>query len=279
LSGAVIDPRAVVHEGARLGSDVVVGPFCVIGPEVAIGDRTRLGSHVVIDGRVSLGPDNAISPFVSLGGPPQDLKYAGEPTEVTIGARNRICEYVTVSRGTKGGGGITRIGDDNLFMAYAHIAHDAVVGSRIVFANAATLAGHVTVGDDATIGAFSAVHQHCRVGRHAYIGGFSVVTQDALPFAKTVGHKPACYGLNRIGLERKGFGPETLRRLEAALRLLTRRRLSLPAAVAAMRAAAAEWDGEPAVEELIAFVAGTERGVIVAPPGSGRSRGSAAIPS
>jgi UDP-N-acetylglucosamine acyltransferase len=189
VSRASIDPRAVVHPEAKLGEDVVVGPFCVVGGDVLVGDRTRLTAHVVVDGRVTLGPDNVVAPFASLGGPPQDLKYAGEPTSVTIGAGNRICEYVTVSRGTAGGGGVTRIGDNNLFMAYTHIAHDANVGSRIVFANAATLAGHVEVGDDATVGGFSGVHQFCRIARHAFIGGYSVVTQDALPWVMTVGNR------------------------------------------------------------------------------------------
>ena len=255
----MIDPRAVVHEGARLGSDVVVGPYCVVGPEVEIGDRTKLTSHVVIDGRVSLGPDNTISPFVSLGGPPQDLKYAGEPTRVTIGARNRICEYVTVSRGTKGGGGVTRIGDDNLFMASAHIAHDDVVGSRIVFANAATLAGHVEVGDDATIGAFSGVHQFCRIAMHAFIGGYSVVTQDALPWVLTVGNRAESHGVNIVGLKRKGYPPETIEAIKACYLTLFRGKMLLKEAIARVE----EESGSIAeIRYFLDFVKSSKRGVV-----------------
>lgn len=259
MSGARIDPRAIVHPDATLGEDVFVGPFCVIGPEVSIGDRTRLEAHVVIDGRLSLGPDNAVAPFASLGGPPQDLKYAGEPTSVTIGAGNRICEYVTVSRGTAGGGGVTRIGDNNLFMAYAHIAHDGNVGSRIVFANAATLAGHVEVGDDATVGAFSGVHQFCRIARHAFVGGYSVVTQDALPWVITVGNRAVSHGVNVVGLKRKGYPRETVDAIKRCYLTLFRSKLLLEEALAKVEA---ESGSIPEIRYFLDFVRSSKRGVV-----------------
>ena len=259
MSQARIDPRAIVHPDAKLGEDVVVGPFCVVGSAVAIGDRTRLEAHVVIDGRVRLGPDNVVAPFASLGGPPQDLKYAGEPTSVTIGANNRICEYVTVSWGTVGGGGVTRIGDNNLFMAYAHIAHDANVGSRIVFANAATLAGHVEVGDDSTIGAFSGVHQFCRIARHAFVGGYSVVTQDALPWVLTVGNRAVSHGVNVVGLKRKGYPQETVDAIKRCYLTLFRSKLLLEDAIAKVEA---ESGSIPEIRYFLDFVRSSKRGVV-----------------
>jgi UDP-N-acetylglucosamine acyltransferase len=259
MSQAWIDPRAAVHPDAKLGEDVVVGPYCVVGAEAEIGDRTRLESHVVVDGRTHLGPDNVVAPFSSLGGPPQDLKYGGEPTSVTIGAGNRFCEYVTVSRGTAGGGGITRIGDRNLFMAYSHIAHDANVGSRIVFANAATLAGHVEVGDDATVGAFTGVHQFCRVARHAFIGGYSVVTQDALPWVLTVGNRAVSHGVNIVGLKRKGYASETIDAIKRCYMTLFRSKMLLEDAIAKVEA---ESGSIEEVRYFLEFVRGSKRGVV-----------------
>ncbi len=259
MSEAWIDPRAIVHPDAKLGEDVFVGPFCVVGSEVSIGDRTRLTSHVVVDGRLSLGPDNLVAPFASLGGPPQDLKYAGEPTSATIGAGNRICEYVTVSRGTAGGGGVTRIGDNNLFMAYAHIAHDANIGSRIVFANAATLAGHVEVGDDSTVGAFSGVHQFCRIARHAFVGGYSVVTQDALPWVLTVGNRAESHGVNVVGLKRKGYPQETVDAIKRCYLTLFRSKLLLEEALAKVEA---ESGSIPEIRYFLDFVRSSKRGVV-----------------
>jgi UDP-N-acetylglucosamine acyltransferase len=258
LSQPSIDPRAVVHPEAVLGDDVVVGPFCVIGPEVSIGDRTRLTAHVVIEGRVNLGADNVVAPFASLGGPPQDLKYAGEATSVTIGAANRICEYVTVNRGTAGGGGVTRIGDNNLLMAYTHIAHDANVGSRIVFANAATLAGHVEVGDDATVGGFSGVHQFCRIARHAFVGGYSVLSQDALPWVMSVGNRAVSHGVNIVGLKRKGYSPETIEAIKRCYMTLFRSKLLLEDAIAKVEA---ESGSVPEVRYFLDFVKSSKRGV------------------
>ncbi len=259
MSGPWVDPRAAVHPDAKLGDDVFVGPFCHVGPEAVIGARTRLESHVVVDGRVEIGADNSIAPFASIGGPPQDLKYAGEPTRVTIGDGNRICEYVTVSRGTAGGGGITRVGDKNLLMAYAHIAHDANVGSRIVFANAATLAGHVEVGDDATVGAFSGVHQFCRVAKHAFIGGYSVVTQDALPFVLTVGNRAVSHGVNLIGLKRKGYPPATIDAVKRCYMTLFRSKMLLEDALVKVEADSGDVEE---VRYFLEFVKSSKRGVV-----------------
>jgi UDP-N-acetylglucosamine acyltransferase len=269
---ARIHPAAVVDPGAELADGVVVGPHAVIGAEVAVGEGTAVGAGAQLQGPARIGRGNRIFPHACLGFDPQDLKFGGERTRLEIGDRNHFREFVTVHRGTAQGGGLTAIGSDGLFMAYSHVAHDCRVGDRVIFANGATLAGHVEVGDDATIGAFSAVHQHCRVGRHAYIGGFSVVVQDALPFVKTVGHKPACYGLNRVGLERKGFDQEALRRLHAAVRALTRSGLNTGQALALLRA---EHAGHPDVDYLIAFVESSRRGVIRGLPGRRGSRGGA----
>jgi UDP-N-acetylglucosamine acyltransferase len=266
---ARIHPTAVVDADAELAAGVVVGPFATIGPGVTIGEGTEVGAGAVLQGLTRIGRDNRIYPHACIGTDPQDLKFRGEPTRLEIGDRNQFREFCTVNRGTAKGGGVTRIGDDNLFMVYSHVAHDCTVGSRTIFANNATLAGHVEVQDDASISAFSAVHQFCRVGRHAYIGGYSVIVQDALPFVKTVGHKPAFYGLNRIGLERKGVPAETIARLDAALRLLVRSGLNLGDAVARLRA---EYD-DPEVVYLADFVSSAERGVIRGLPGRRGARG------
>jgi UDP-N-acetylglucosamine acyltransferase len=250
-----------------------VGPFAVIGPGVEIGDGTEVGAGAQIQGPARIGRENRIFPQACIGFEPQDLKFRGEEVFLEIGDRNQFREFTTVHRGTSKGGAVTRIGSDGLFMAYAHIAHDCQVGDRVIFANNATLAGHVEVHDDATISAFTAVHQFCRVGRHAYVGGFSVVTMDALPFVKTVGQKPACYGLNRIGLQRKGVEPESLRRLDEAVRILVRSRLNTAQALERLRA---ELAGDPQVDYLIDFVETAKRGVHKSPPrGGGRGGGEA----
>jgi len=258
MGGGSIDARAVVHPDAKLGESVFIGPYCVIGPGVEIGDRSRLEAHVVVDGRTVLGPDNTIAPFASLGGPPQDLKYKNEPTRLVIGARNQIKEYVTMNRGTAGGGGVTTVGDDNLFMAAAHVAHDGRVGSRIVFANAATLAGHVEVGDDATVGAFSGVHQFCRVARFAFIGGYSVVTQDALPWVVTVGNRAVSHGINLIGLKRKGLPAETIEAIKRCYMTLFRSKLILEDALVRVDS---ELGHVPEVRYFTEFVRSSKRGV------------------
>jgi UDP-N-acetylglucosamine acyltransferase len=223
---------AVIHADTSLASDVVVGPYAVIGAHVTIGAGTVIGPHVRIDGPTTIGERNRFVGHCSVGTEPQDLKFRGERTELRIGNDNVFREFVTVNRGTVGGGAITTIESNNFFMAYAHVAHDCHIASNTIFANNATLAGHVDVGDFATIGAFSAVHQFCRVGDHAFIGGGSICTQDVLPFVKTVGNRPAkTYGINTVGLERKGFPKETIEALQRAYRILTRSKLSLQQAL------------------------------------------------
>jgi UDP-N-acetylglucosamine acyltransferase len=217
---ADIHPTAIVHPSARVGAGTVIGPFVTIGARVRIGRDCRIGASCVIDGVTEIGDGNEIFPMTSIGLVPQDLKFGGEPTRVVIGDRNVIREFVTIHRGTAGGGGLTSIGNRNLLMAYTHIAHDCHIGSETIFANAATLAGHVEVEDYATIGAFSGVHQFCRVGKYAFIGGYSVVTKDALPFAKTVGNRARIYGINTIGLIRRGFSQDTIAKLRRAHRVL-----------------------------------------------------------
>ena len=215
-----VDPSAIVHPGAFIGAGTVIGPHAVVGEHVRIGRDCRIGASTVIDGLTTIGDGNEIFPMASIGLIPQDLKFGGEATRLTIGNRNVIREFVTIHRGTAGGGGLTEIGDHNLFMAYTHIAHDCHVGNETIFANAATLAGHVLVEDYAKVGAFCGVHQFCRVGRHAFIGGYSVVTKDALPFAKTVGNRARIYGLNTIGLVRRKFSADSITKLRRAYRHL-----------------------------------------------------------
>jgi UDP-N-acetylglucosamine acyltransferase len=219
-AGTRIHPTAIVHPSARVGQGTEIGPYVTIGAQVQIGRNCRIGASAVIDGPTEIGDGNEIFPMASVGLIPQDLKFGGESTRLVIGHRNVIREFVTIHRGTAGGGGVTRIGDRNLFMAYAHVAHDCQVGNETIFANGATLAGHVLVEDYATVGAFSGVHQYCRVGRHAFIGGYSVVTKDALPFAKTVGNRARIYGVNTIGLVRRRFSPDAIAKLRRAYRHL-----------------------------------------------------------
>jgi UDP-N-acetylglucosamine acyltransferase len=257
-AGTGIDERAVVDPQARLGNDVFVGPFCIVGPQVSLGDGCRLHSHVSIVGDTEIGSQNEFWPFASVGAAPQDLKFEGEPTRLVIGARNRIRECVTINLGTKGGGGLTRLGDDNLLMAYAHIAHDCHVGNSNIFANAATLAGHVEVGDSATIGAFSAVHQFCRVADQAFIGGFSVVTRDALPWVTTVGNRAEGKGLNVVGLKRKGYSAETIQALKKCYTTLFQSKMILAEAVEKVEA---ELGHVEEVRYFLEFVRGSERGV------------------
>ena len=260
LPPADVDPSARVSAGAVLGPGVRVGPFAVVGPQVRLGARTVVQAHAIVDGDTSLGTDNNVFPYASIGLPPQDLKYHGEPTRLTAGDRNTFREFVTVHRGTAGGGGLTAIGSDNLFMAYTHVAHDCRVGSRTIFANGATLAGHVEVMDYAQIGAFSGVHQFCRVGVHAFLGGYTVATKDVLPYSKTVGSRPACiYGVNTIGLSRRGFAEDTINAIRQAYRLLLQSRLNTSDALARI-------ESEPMIPEvqgLVEFVRSAARGVIL----------------
>jgi UDP-N-acetylglucosamine acyltransferase len=250
---AQIDPSAV------LGAGTTVGPYAVIGPEVSLGPGCVVGPHVVLGGPAAFGAGNRFYPFACLGMDPQDLKYAGERTSLEVGDENVFREGVTVHRGTAGGGGTTRVGSRNLLMAQTHVAHDCQVGSQVIFANAATLAGHVTVEDGATIGAFSGVHQFCRVGEHAYIGGYSVITQDALPYVLTVGNRARSFGINVIGLERKKFSAEAIQALKQAYRTLFRSRLTLEAALERLDRERAD---QPEVGRLAAFIRTSTRGVI-----------------
>lgn len=261
MSEPLVHPTAVVSPRAEIGRDVRLGAFSVVGDGVRIGDRTRVASHVVIEGPTTIGEENTIFPFAAIGHPPQDLKYAGEPTELVVGDRNQIREYVTLHRGTVGGGGVTRVGSDNLLMISTHVAHDCVIGDRCILANGATLAGHVTVEDGATVGALSAVHQFVRVGRHAFIGGGSIVVKDALPFARSQGNHAHCLGENAVGLRRKGFSDDEVRHLHRAFRLLLAAKLNTTQAVEAIRADEA-LIGDSNVAYLVEFIESSERGVI-----------------
>jgi UDP-N-acetylglucosamine acyltransferase len=257
-----IHPTASVDPRAEIGQGTSIGPQAVIGEHVRIGQRCRVGASVVMDGWTELGDDNEITPMVSIGLAPQDLKYRGEETRVVVGSHNIFREFVTVHRGTRGGGGVTTIGDRNLFMAYAHVAHDCHVGSHIIFGNGATLGGHVTVEDYATVSAMSGVHQFCRVGRHAFVGGHSTITKDALPFAKTVGSRPARnYGLNTVGLVRRGFSPEVLEKLRHAYHYLLVSRLTPSAAIQRIEAEPGLDCAE--VRYLVDFIRTSHRGVLL----------------
>jgi len=257
-----IHETAIVYDGAEIGEGTVIGPYTTIGPNVRIGCGCIIGASAVVDGCTTIGDGTEIFPFASIGLAPQDLKFKGEATRLAIGRNNVFREFVTIHRGTAGGGGETTIGDGNLFMAYAHIAHDCHVGNSTIFGNAATLGGHVTVEDFATISAYSGVHQFCRVGQHAFIGGYTVVTRDALPFARTVGNRARIYGVNTIGLARRGFSPELIGKLRRAYRHLvhhnTSRALELierdPTLVA------------PEVNYLVRFITSAQRGVILRRP-------------
>ena len=258
-----IHASAVIADDAVVPESCEIGPFCTIGPEVVLGEACRLISHVVLDGRTLIGSRNSIYPFTSVGVAPQDLKYRGEPTETIIGDDNTIRECVTVSRGTIKGGGITRIGSGNLIMAYVHVGHDSQVGSHCILANAATLAGHVIIEDYATVGAFSPVHQFCTVGAHSYIGGGTIVTQDVLPYSLTSARREnKAFGINKVGLSRRGFSEERLKLLQKAYRLLLAAKLNTSAALEKMK----ELEGSPdALEDiayLVSFIERSERGVI-----------------
>ena len=268
--GNLIHSTAVIDPGADLAASVRVGAHAVIGPQVSIGEDTEIGPGAQVGGYTRLGEGNRIFPHACVGFEPQDLKYGGSETWLEIGDRNVFREFVTIHRGTEEGGALTTIGSDNLFMAYSHVAHDCHIGSRTIFSNAGTLAGHVEVQDDATVGAFSAVHQFCRVGRYAYIGGYSVITRDALPWVKTVGQKPLCYGVNTIGLQRKGFDAPTIERLKSAMRILLRSRLNTSQAVSQLRE---EFGGDEDIDFLIDFIESSNRGVITAIPGRRGGRG------
>jgi len=257
-----VHETAIVADGAILGPEVRIGPYAVIGAEVTLGARTIVEAHAVIDGDTHLGRGNHVFPFASIGLAPQDLKFGGEKTCLRIGDRNVFREGVTVHRGTGGGGGITEIGSNNLFMAQSHVAHDCHVGSHTIFANAATLAGHVEVSDYATVGAFSAVHQFCRVGPYAFLGGFTVATMDVLPYSKTVGNRACLFGPNTLGLKRRGFPAESVAAIRRAYRILMQ---SGQPASDALRQIEGEEGlvGVPEVRILVDFIRTAKRGVVL----------------
>jgi UDP-N-acetylglucosamine acyltransferase len=255
-----IHPSAIVDPTAEIAETAEIGPYCIVAAEVHIGARTRLMANNYVEGATWIGEDNIFYPYSTIGVASQDLKYKGERAETRIGHRNRIREFVTIHRGTAGGGLVTEIGSDNLLMAYAHVAHDARIGDHVILANGATLAGHVTVGDWADLSAFVGVHQFCRVGRHAFIGPHSVVTQDVLPYSLTVAKRDvAVFGANRIGLARRGFDTVVIESLQTSLRLLTRSKLNTTQAIERIRAEA------PAcaeVDELLEFIRTSDRGIV-----------------
>lgn len=255
----MIHEQAIVDPGARLGDDVEIGPFCVIGADVELGAGTRVGSHTVIKGPTTIGRDNRIFSFCALGEQPQDLKYAGEPTRLEIGDGNTIREYATMNRGTVGGGGVTRVGNDNLFMAYTHLAHDCIVGSHTVFSNAASLAGHVEVGDWVILGGFTSVHQFTHIGEHSFSGLGTVITRDIPPYVTVAGNHARPYGINKNGLKRRNFSPEAIRALHRAYMVLIKARQASAEARAKVDALAAEF---PEVRRFVSFVNGSERGVV-----------------
>ena len=257
-----IASTAIVHPSAEIGPGTTIGPHATIGPHVRLGADCQIGASAVIDGWTEVGEGTEIFPFASIGLIPQDLKFRGEDTRLVIGKRNIFREFVTVHRGTRGGGGLTEIGDRNVFMAYVHIAHDCHVGNDTIFGNMATLGGHVTVEDFANVSAGSGVHQFCRVGRHAFIGGYSVVTKDALPYARTVGSRPArIYGLNIIGLMRRGFAPEVLAKLKGTFRYLLQSKLNTTSALQHIQQDRSLACAE--VQYLLDFIRSSQRGVIL----------------
>jgi UDP-N-acetylglucosamine acyltransferase len=255
-----IHPSAIIDASARISPDAEIGPFCVIGAEVEIGARTRLMGNLFIEGPTWIGEDNVFFPYSTVGVASQDLKYKGERAETRIGNRNKIREFVTIHRGTAGGGLVTRIGDDNLLMAYTHIAHDANLGNHCILGNAVTLAGHVTIGDYAIIEAFSGVHQFCRIGRHCIVGGYSVLTRDVLPYSQTVTPRDSkVFGANKVGLKRRGFESESVEALQKAFRLLTNAGLNTTQAIERIQAEVPPCNE---ITELLEFIRTAERGFI-----------------
>jgi UDP-N-acetylglucosamine acyltransferase len=260
MSAEPINPQAVVSSKAKLGKGVQVGAFAVVGADVELGEGCMVHDHAVVQGPAKFGAGNVFHPFCVIGGEPQDYTYTGEHVELAVGDKNIFREYVTISRGTKKGGGTTRIGSNNFFLAYSHVGHDCQIGSGTLFVNGATLAGHVTVQDYVTIGSFSPVHQFCRLGRYAYIGACTVITQDVPPFSLIVTERETrCYGTNTIGLERKGFSAERVKRLQKAFRMLTRSKKNTSQAIEELRKTMGESED---VKELIEFVEKAERGIV-----------------
>ena len=255
-----IHPTAIVHPGAKIHSGCEIGPYCTVGANVELGEGCKLVSHVVIEGPTKIGADNAFFPFCSVGMAPQDLTYSGEPTRLEIGDHNKIREFVTINRGTVKGGGLTRVGSHVLVMAYTHIAHDCQVGNHVILANAATLGGHVIVEDWAQVGALCPVHHFVRIGTHAFVGGGTTITQDVLPFSKTSAERNThAFGMNSVGLERRGFSKERLARIHHAYKVLLASKLNTTQALEKLKA---EGDLGEDVALLIRFIESAERGVI-----------------
>jgi UDP-N-acetylglucosamine acyltransferase len=255
-----IHPTAIVDPQARLAETADIGPYCIIGADVEIGAGTRMMANVYLEGPTIIGEDNIFYPYSTVGVASQDLKYKGERAETRIGHRNKIREFVTIHRGTQGGGLLTSIGSDNLLMAYTHVAHDVAIGDHCILVNGVTLAGHVTIGDWAELSAFVGVHQFCRIGRHSFVGPHSVVTQDILPYSVAVNEREMkVFGANRVGLERRGFSTEAIERLQTSFRLLTRSKLNTSQAVERIRAEVAS---SAEVDELLEFISTSQRGVV-----------------
>jgi UDP-N-acetylglucosamine acyltransferase len=254
-----IHATAIVHESASVHPEAEIGPYAVIGESVVIGAHTRVGAHAVVEGPTVLGDGNVIHAHAALGGPPQDLKYAGEPTRLVVGSRNVFREFMTAHRGTVTGHEETVIGDDNLFMAYSHVAHDCIVGNRTVFANSASLSGHVVVEDDVVLGGFVAVRQFCRVGRFSYVGGMTPVNKDVLPFTWTSSDRDTkAYKINGVGLSRKGYSAERVASLQKAYRILHRNRHDHVAALAALGELA---ESASDVRVLLDFITSSKAGI------------------
>jgi UDP-N-acetylglucosamine acyltransferase len=255
----MIDARAVVSPEAQLAADVSVGPFSVIGPHVRLGPRCVVGPHVVINGPTTFGADNRIHQFASIGDAPQDKKYQGEPTRLEIGERNVFRESCTVNRGTVGGHGVTRIGSDNLFMAFAHVAHDCIIGDNTVFANCASLAGHVEVGDWVILGGLTAVHQFARIGAHAFLGGGSILSRDVPPYVMVAGNPAVPHGINSEGLKRRGFSEDQIRNIREAYRILYRSELKFADAIAQLEPLARH---NAELRPFVDFIHGTTRSLV-----------------
>jgi UDP-N-acetylglucosamine acyltransferase len=260
MTAEKIHPQAVVSPEAKIGNGVEIGAFAVVGPDVELGEGCVVHPHAVINGPSKFGARNIFHPFCVIGGDPQDYTFRGEHVELVAGDGNIFREHVTISRGTKKGGGITRVGNDNFFLSYSHVGHDCQIGNDTLFVNGATIAGHVTVQDFVTLGAFSPVHQFCRLGKYSYIGACTVITQDVLPFSLIVTERETrCFGPNTIGLERKGFSPERIKALQRAFKLLVRSKRNTTQALEEMRKTLGDSDD---VREMIAFVENAQRGIV-----------------
>ena len=256
----MIHPTAIVDSGTKVPASCEIGPYCVIGPDVELGEGCRLSSHVVIEGPSKIGARNSFFPYAAIGTAPQDVTYRGEATRLEIGEQNEIREYVTINRGTVKGGGLTKIGSHLLIMAYTHVGHDCIIGDHVMLVNGATLGGHVIVEDWAVVGALCPVHQFVRIGAHSYIGGGTTITQDVLPFSMTsAARETHAYGMNKVGLQRRGFSKERIAKIHHAYKILLASKMNTTQALAKIKS---EPDRGEDVDMLIRFVEGAERGVI-----------------